>query len=281
MSLRVAVHVMQGHRRSTLCAEAMKQGIRAAGDVPQMLWDTEHRQNAIYDACVFYGYTRNLQRIMADYKRVGKPAVYIDLGYWGRVKNNGYHKIVVNGRHPTEYFQRRHDDTRARALGIVAKPWRKDGEHILIAGMGAKAAIIAEYLEFESFERTAIKQLKEHTARKIVYRPKPSCRSSGEINGTVYSPKSEPLEAVLANCHAVVTHHSNVAVDAILEGIPAFCVQGVAVPMALQDLSLIENPIYPDGREQWINDIAYTQWTWTEMAQGLPWRHLKDEGLVS
>lgn len=281
MPLRVALYAMKEHRRSTLCCTAMKDGIRVAGDVPEVIFDDDHR-GVMHDACVFYGYTRNLQRIMADYRAAGKPAVYIDLGYWGRVKNDGHHKIVVNGRHPTAYFQKvRHDNRRAKALGIALKPWRSEGRHILLAGMGSKASVIAEQMVFESFERETIKALRAHTDRPIVYRPKPSCKQSGEINGTVFSPGSQPLGEVLKDCHAVVTHHSNVAVDALVEGVPAFCFHGVAVPLSLQDCARIETPITPDGREQWINDIAYTQWTWSEMAKGLPWRHLKDEGLVS
>lgn len=258
----------------------MKEGIRACGDVAETIFDNQHAV-ASHDVCVFYGFTRPLQKVMADYRAAGRPAVYIDLGYWGRVKNDGHHKIVVNGRHPTEYFQRvRHDDARARKFGLDIKPWRNDGRHILLAGMGVKASVIAEGMPFESFERDAIRQLKELTGRPIVYRPKPSCRQSGEIMGTTYSPPEQPLSDVLRDCYAVVTHHSNVALDALLEGIPVFARQGVAVPMGLQDLSRIETPARPDGRAQWINDIAYTQWTWTEMAKGLPWRHLKDEGLI-
>lgn len=281
MPVRVAVYVMGGHRRSTLCCEAMRSGIQATGDATDTIEESTFRE-VEHDVCVFYGYTKSIQRIVEAYRAAGKPFVYIDLGYWGRVKNNGHHKVVVNGRHPTAYFQkRRHDDKRAKTFGIALAPWRKSGKHILLAGMGAKASVIAENMKFESFERGAIETLRQHTQRPIVYRPKPSCKESGSINGTIYSPPDQPLTGVLnADCHAVVTHHSNVAVEAIVAGIPAFCMQGVAAPMSLQDLSLIETPLYPEGREQWINDIAYTQWTWTEMAEGLPWRHLKDEGLI-
>jgi hypothetical protein len=280
MSLRVACYVIPAHRRSTLCAQAMRDGILACGDFAEIVLDNQH-SGVNHDVCVFYGFTRPLQRIMADYKAKGRPAIYIDLGYWGRVKNDGHHKIVVNGRHPTEYFQRvRHDNARARKFGLQIEPWRADGRHILIAGMGSKASVIAENLPFESFERDAIRQLKQLTDRPIVYRPKPSCKQAGEIVGTTFSPPEQPLEEVLRDCHAVVTHHSNVAVDAVLEGIPVFCAQGVASVMGLQDLAQIETPARPAGRESWVNDISYTQWTWTEMARGLPWRHLKDEGLI-
>lgn len=278
--LNVALYQMKGHRRSQMCVAAMSSGIAAAGDRPQVILD-EHFKGVTHDACVFYGYTTRLQRIMAAHIAAGRPAVYLDLGYWHREGSNGHHKIVVNGRHPTAYFQaRRHDASRLRNFRVEIKPWRRGGRSILLAGMGFKAATIAEGVPFESFERQAILELRRHTARPIVYRPKPSCKESRPITGTVFSPREESLDAVLADCHAVVTHHSNVAVDALVAGIPAFCWQGVAAPLSLQDFARIESPAYPDGREQWLADIAWTQWSIAEMAAGLPWRHLKHEGLL-
>ena len=94
------------------------------------------------------------------------------------------------------------------------------------------------------------------------------------------SSASQETGAALKGAWAVVTHHSNVAVDGLLQGIPAFCWQGVAAPLSSQDLTKIETPVYPDGREQWTADIAWCQWSIAEMKAGLPWLHLKSEGLI-
>ncbi len=77
-----------------------------------------------------------------------------------------------------------------------------------------------------------------------------------------------------------MTHHSNVAVEAIMNGIPAICPIGVASVMAGHDLSQIEAPPMPEGREQWAADIAYCQWSLAEMQSGAAWRHLRREKLV-
>lgn len=277
--VEVAVYSIANHKRSQMCCTAMYSGIRACGDRAYLIPEDQYR-GPQFPLAVFYGYTPILRGIMADYVKAGLKAVYIDLGYWKREGLRGYHKLSINSRHPTQYFQSvSHRSDRAAALGITAKGWRERGQHILLAGMGDKAANV-EGKAVESWERNAIEALQRVTKRRIIYRPKPSWLQAKPIPGTVYSPKDQALESVLVNCHAIVTHHSNVAVDALVEGVPSFCWQGLAAPLSLQDLAQIEEPYYPHGREQWISDIAYTQWSVDEMLVGRAWRHLKDEGLI-
>ncbi len=287
MPLTVAIYKLDRQARSEKVCAAMAKGIDLVGDVPTVFSQDRYR-TPTHDVAVFYGYVDKLPRIMSDYRGAGKHAVYVDLGYWRRKggevgKWDGYHKVVVNGRHPTGYFQNReHDFTRAAAVGWTAEkilPWQPPGDKILIAGMSQRAAE-AEGFRVEQWEKAAIETLLGITDRPIVYRPKPSWKGARPLLGAEYSAPAVSLENALLNCHAVVTHHSNVAVDAILAGIPAFCDAGVALPLARTDLLDIECPIYPSDREQWLSDIAWCQWSVPEMALGLPWRHLKDEGLI-
>jgi hypothetical protein len=257
----------------------MYAGARAMGDRPVLLSADEYRTPQ-FPVAVFYGFTPTLRKVMADYVAAGLKAVYMDLGYWNREGLTGHHKIVVNDRHPTAYFQMvKHRSDRAEALGLRVKPWRDGGDHILLAGMGDKAAV-AEERQVESWEVAAIEALRRATKRPIIYRPKPSWLQARPLKWTTYSPKAQPLWAVLKNCHAVVTHHSNVAVEAILDGVPAFCWKGVATPMASQQIEQIETPYFPPARDQWIADIAYTQWSIAEIKAGQAWAHLKTEGLI-
>lgn len=283
MAVEVAVYqIGEPHRRSSIICDCMMAGIAAAGDTPTKFYEASYRE-PILPIAVFYGYVGNLPKIMQEHRDAGLHAVYIDLGYFGRHDGGrwtGYHKLCVNNRHPTEYFQKRaHDNTRASALKIAPAPWRPPGRYILLAGMGAKGAR-AEGYRPEEWERAAIAEIRKHTDRPIIYRPKPSCKESGPIEGTHFSPKTQVATDVLKRSHAVVTHHSNLAVDALIMGVPAFCWDGVAKPLSLQDLSQIETPVRPEARAQWIADIAWTQWSIDEMRKGGAWRYLKQEGLL-
>jgi hypothetical protein len=285
MSARVVVYQVRDHHRSRVTCEAMVRGIRRAGDSVAHLWEHDYTE-PVADVAVFYGLEGRLPRVFRDYRRAGLRAVYIDLGYWGRRAGgrwSGFHKICVNSRHPTEYFQsRRHDDSRARVHALTLAPWRADGRHILLAGMGDKAARV-EGMPTEAWERDAIRSLKRYTSRPILYRPKPSWKTARPIRdlGVEYSSPKDDVSRALANAWAVVTHHSNVAVDGLIAGIPAFCWEGVAAGLAGRELADIESPLFAEGREQWVNDVSWCQWSVAEMADGLPWRHLQNEGLVA
>jgi hypothetical protein len=282
MSPRVVIYQIPRHHRSLVVCEAMADGLKRHGINPIRRFENEYT-GIEGDIAVFYGLEGRLKRLFRDYREHAKAA-YIDLGYWKRkepkARFDGYHKIVINDRHPTEYFQRRqHDDSRSRWMDVKIKPWNQGDGHILIAGMGDKAAE-AEGYEFEQWERWCIKNLRKVCNRSIVYRPKPSCKAARPISGVGYSPKTTELSHALRDCYAVFTHHSNVAVEALCLGIPVWCWKGVAVPFASQDFTQLKRPVMKEGREQWVNDIAWCQWNTAEMRSGLAWMHLKEEGLV-
>jgi len=144
--------------------------------------------------------------------------------------------------------------------------------------MSAKAAM-AEELRPGHWEAKTIARLKRLTDRPIVFRPKPNCRAARPIAGSTFAP-TQPLDDALRDCHAVVTHHSNVAVDALLAGVPVFCESGVASVLGCADINAIEQPIMPAGRAQWAADLAWCQWNVQEMRDGLAYKYLLSEGLI-
>jgi hypothetical protein len=271
-------------RRSKLICRAMMDGFRklGIGNRVAVLEQSEWKR-ARARTIIFYGLFGKLAEALKWQEKDGGTAVYIDLGYFGRREGGrftGYHKLSVNGRHPTAYFQnRKHPPDRLAHFNIVPEPWREGGRHILLAGMGDKGCVAEGYLPTQ-WEKEVISELRRHTDRPIIYRPKPSWRGAKPIEGVGFSPRDQEIEIALTDCHAVVTHHSNAGVDGLIAGIPCFTEQGVAKPMSLSGLNLIEMPRHPEDRGQWLSDVCWTQWNPEEMSLGLPWRHLLDEGLV-
>lgn len=281
MASRVVIYEIPGNPRSESVCKAMREGIRRLGDivVPRVASEFSGIEG---DVALFYGFEERMRRIFSSYRKAERSVVYIDLGYWGRLNGgrfSGYHKVVVNGRHPTPYFQhRKHTPDRFGVFDIEIREWAP-GSAILIAGMSDRAAVAAGFAPGE-WEKDAIEAIGAMSDRPIIYRPKPSWRGAQPLEGAEYSPREQDVTAALHDCHAVVTHHSNVAIDGLVLGIPAFCWEGVAVPMSLQSLKKIETPAMPDDREQWLHDIAWCQWNVSEMAAGKTWAHLKNEGLI-
>ena len=66
----------------------------------------------------------------------------------------------------------------------------------------------------------------------------------------------------------MVTHSSNIAVEAAISGIPVFVSSTSACePIGLTDFSKIESPIYPD-REAWLAHLSYSQFYFEEFEDG-------------
>ena len=277
----IAIYCAQTNERSKIVGTAMHRGCMALGLRADLLPSASYRGVRQHEVAIFYGLADGLRRVFDDYRRHGK-AIYIDLGYWGRRKRtrfDGHHKLVLNSRHPTAYFSRKsHGSARFDALGVTIEPWRAKGRHIIVAGMSGKAAA-CEGLGVEEWERNAVAKLRGFTDRPIIYRPKPNWTGARAIPGSIMDAKT-PLELALRNCHAVVTHHSNVGVDALMAGVPVISVEGVASLLGSRHVSDIGHPAMPDGRHQWAADLAWTQWTVAEMEQGLAMRYLMDEGLI-
>ena len=279
----VEIFYDHGKRSKALC-HAMSVGISRCGDKvvtkPAATFNGEPKS----DVAVFYGLRGELMDVYNIFQERGKQTVLIDLGYWKRLEGgrlSGYHKLVVNGFQPNKYYQNfDHDLSRLEKMELELKPHNPKGGYILVAGMSEKSAGIYG-LGPQEFEEHVIASLKESTDIPIVYRPKPSWPGAKPISGSKYSTKTD-IEKDIENCKMVITHHSNVAIDAIIAGKPCVVLgDGVGLNMSttLKDL---DSPYFPTDEERlkWLSDIAYIQWNVSEIRRGKPWQHLKREGLV-
>jgi hypothetical protein len=264
-----------GHAKK-LC-KAFAEGIPLSGrDTCKLRADTEHNMSG-FDAALLWGFTSPCQKVIQSCVEAGKPWVYLDLAYWSR---HDHFKVTLNNRHPAGYLMdRAMPDDRFKRLKLTVEPWRKGGTYVLVAGMSGKAAWSWGQGPQE-YDRNIVTQLRKVTKRPIVYRPKPSYREAKPIAGSTFDRSQEPghYDKLVAEAWCVVTHHSNVGVDALLAGVPVFTRYGAAMHLALADSAIesrLEDPWYPDGREQWAANLAYCQWTVAEMADGSCWRHMK------
>lgn len=163
--------------------------------------------------------------------------------------------------------------SRLQSLGVVIKPWRNGSGEVLLAGSSAKSAAqhgIA-YMGWETQMAGKLQAL----GYRVTYRPKPGDKQARHISGCRLD--TGPLEASLARASAVVTHHSNLAVQALAEGVPVHCVTGAAAAFSNPLDALLDRQ---EGREQFLADVAWLQWNMDEIRAGACWRHLKDRGLI-
>lgn len=270
--MKVACHYDPGNVRSTHIAQAMAAGVRACGHAVTLV--PGFKDGPAGDVGVAYGWAH--PKLYEQYRRAGGHFAYVDLGWWDRKPPtavlDGFHKVVVDAREPTAYFRANLPGDRFARQGLTVAPWRAGGKHVLLAGMSAKSAHTRGFLP-QQWEFATVEMLRRITDRPIIYRPKPSWVGASPIAGTIFSPAAQPLDAVLRRAWAVVTLHSNVAVDGLLAGVPVNVTDGVAAAFSTP-LTSIETPLLPEGRERLMADIAYCQWSVPEMASGACWRHL-------
>ena len=133
---------------------------------------------------------------------------------------------------------------------------------------------------YHKFANKTLKDIREHTDRKIIYRthPKLDPRSplekciEGIENLEVHNcPVSRrTLFESLDGAYAVVTHSSSGALEAVLEGLPTFAMspRTFGSPMYLTDISKIGNAFHEfawNERQQWLYNLAYTSWSVEEL----------------
>jgi hypothetical protein len=217
----------------------------------------------VYKSKVPISYPRGL--VIAEQRRRGLDVIVLETGYINRGDGEQHHYAAgyngLNGR--ADFRNANSPSDRAEKLSVTLQPWRKNGGHILLCGQVPWDASV-DHISFKAWLSTTRETLAQTTKRPVRFRPHPQ----------IAKPDMS-LEEDLEDCWAVVTFNSNTAVDAAIRGVPVFAddAGSMAYPIANKDISQIDAPHTPE-RNQWLNDLAFAQWTPEEMRQGLAWAHL-------
>jgi len=201
----------------------------------------------------------------------------------GGIKRNSTWKVGINGiNRLADFGPKNNDDTRVAQLGLDIRPWRTQGEHILLCLQHDKSEQWKNMPPLEQYVLETVQRLRQHTDRKIIVRSHPRCILPAQLRlyNFVYEiPKQidntyDDFDLNFSNAWAVVSWSSNPGIHAVLNGIPAFVgEQSLAYDVANHDFSTINSPKTPD-RQQWLNDYVHTEWTTEEIAQGIPFSRL-------
>jgi len=218
--------------------------------------------------------------IWEKFRSTNKKVLVVEVG--GIIRNKTW-KIGINGiNRSADFGPKENNDTRSKQLGLTLRPWRKQGDHILICLQHTQSEQWKDMLSLEKYVIDIVSKLRQHTKRKIVVRSHPRCilPVRPPLENVEYEiPKQiantyDDFDLNFTNAWAVISHSSNPGIHAVLNGIPAYVGEhSLAYDVANTDLSTIESPEMPE-RQQWLNDYAYTEWTDTEIASGLPFSRL-------
>lgn len=194
---------------------------------------------------------------------------YMDTGYFGNERTatnpNGWkywHRIVKNDLQHGDIIHR--PDDRFKHFHKKFNNWKKDGRKILIAAPDEKPCRFYGTTQ-EQWIANTVDTIKKFTDRPIIVRE----RAKNRIDRVLHNTLQEALDD---DVFALVTYNSVAAIESIFHGIPAFTLApaNAAGPVALQDLSKINDPYYPDKDKlyAWGCHLSYGQFHISELKNG-------------
>jgi len=228
---------------------------------------------------LFHGRMAGNRAIWERNVRQQKPTIVLEVG---GIRRGTTWKVGLNGINRDAFFgDSGNDSSRRNLLGLEVKPWRTDGEYILIAGQHDKSLQWQGMPNMSTWVMQTIDNIQKHSKRPIIFRPHPRCplphiehefknvkrQEPRHVQGTY-----DDFDMQFNNIYATISYSSNPGVHSILEGIPAFVSTHSLAYDVSNDIDFlhdIENPLRPD-RQQWLNDYAHTEWTVEEISQGIP-----------
>lgn len=210
-----------------------------------------------------------------------KPTVVLEVG---GIRRGTTWKVGVNGINRDAYFgDCGNNSSRANSLGLTLKPWRTDGEFILIAGQHEKSEQWRNQPRMSQWVMDTIENIQAHTDRPIIFRPHPRCRLESIETQYKNVYRQEPrhiagsyddFDMGFNNVYTTVSWTSNPGIHSVIEGIPVYTSSSsLAWDVSIKSLTNINNPPLPD-RQQWLNDYAWTEFTIEEISQGIPLKRL-------
>ena len=244
------------------------------------LRSTEDYNGPDSDVAIFFGVKSKSRMILDDHLAAGCHTIMLDKGYTRTAGEGGhtkYSRVIVDGLDPSRYMMRElMQPDRFGRLNIHIAEKRVVGEDILYCGSTQKYCDFHGLGDMTEYAESVYNQIRDVSGRRVIYRPKPSSQGVAPVVGMPMHRAKTSITEALRECHAVVTHGSSAAMDAMLAGVPIVVLGGsVASPMADKSVTGIDTITLPDydSRFRWASALAYCQWTNKEMMRGAAWKH--------
>ena len=277
--MRFSLFKEYGALNSKPVFEAFEHSLREAGHT--ITYSDMHADVAVIWSVLFNGRMTGNKPIWDYYTRTGKKVIVLEVG---GIKRGITWKVGLNGINRDAYFgPSGMDGVRSRDLGLEVKPWRKDGEYILICGQHDKSLQWRDMPRMSNWFLNTYDTIRKHTDRTIIFRPHPRCRLEHIERGLRYVERQEPkhiegsyddFNLGFDNVFCTISWSSNPGIHSVINGVPAIVgPSSLAYDVAGHDLNLIEYTQTPD-RTQWLNDYAWTEFTIEEISQGIPLKRL-------
>jgi len=257
---------------------AVEQGLKNLGHSVV----NSHEDIPVIWSVLWHGRMAANKSIFEKCRKQGSPVLVLEVGGISRgetwkVALNGVNNEAIWGDYSWDGLKRAHE------LGLTLRPWRSFGNHILICGQHEKSHQWRGMPPMSEWLRQTITTIRQYSDRQIIVRPHPRCEAVNIGNDFENVIKQTPQKVAnsydnfdmqFGNAWATISWNSNPGIQSIIAGIPAYTgPSSLAYEVSMKDLSQIEEPRLPQ-REQWLSKYSHTEFTISEIAEGIPFRNL-------
>ncbi|MEI5679463.1 MULTISPECIES: hypothetical protein [unclassified Mesorhizobium] len=248
-------------------------------------------------AVAMYGILRGTGQLYREAERRNLDFYYLDHGYFARSdhwlnwfnRSPSWFRVTKNG-HSINKLTAGNDDRFRRHFEkhYPLRPWRGGkGEAIVIL---PPTPAIRWFFDCDDWGRQIVEQIRRFTDMPIVWREKPNAKNiddTGNPDGTFSTPtppavdrleiSKASLQADLDKAAMVVCYNSNVAIEAVQQGIPVYCEEQCAafpIRFSLESLSDPASLEREPDRWNWLAHLANNQFSMSELKSGYAFRHL-------
>jgi len=238
---------------------------------------------AVIWSVLWHGRMAKNKNVWEQNRMLKKPVIVLEVG---GIQRGITWKVGLNGINRTGYFGSGNNDrTRADSMGLVCKPWRSDGDFILICGQHDKSLQWKDMPSMSNWFLNTYDEIRKHTERPILFRAHPRCNLPEIERGLKHVYRQQPrqlpgtyddFDMKFDNIWATISYSSNPGIHSIMNGVPSFVSpSSLAYPVAndIDFMHDIEEP-HMGARQAWLNDYAHTEYTIKEISQGIPLKHL-------
>jgi hypothetical protein len=259
--------------------QAFANGVKALGH--DVSYNNDDADVAVIWSVLWDGRMRPNEAVWQNYRNSGRNVIVIEVGTLFRSIT---WRIGINGiNREANFGLTGNDDSRVKKFKIGLQENRSNPNGpILICTQSPKSRQWRNELPMNTWVKYVIKGIRKQTDRDIIVRPHPRypVEMVQEKNVTYQQPnhiKNDVWDLKTKDAFAVINLSSGPGVQATLWGTPAYVgKESLAYEIANEIGGDYNNPKMPtmEEKQQWLNDLTYTEWTVEEINKGIPLERL-------
>lgn len=275
--MKIRIYAEYGALNSKPVLEAVKTGLQRLG---YTIVDKNEDVSVIWSV-LWHGRMTANKDIYYTNKIQGKRTLIIEVG---NLKRGILWRVSLDHINKQGFFGNTTeiDQSRPSRLGIhLLDLSLQRNRAILIASQHEKSLQWDGMPPMHVWINQTIAEIRKFSDRPIVVRPHPRSPLRGNVTGgQLLIPKKihntyDDFD-IDYNYHCVINYNSGPAVQSAVAGVPIICHSSSLASDVSSKLENIENISLPD-RNKWFVELAHTEWSVQELAEGTPFKRILSE----